>query len=73
MEKVEILKVDCKPRKVRIYRVDKKNGESMFIVYEERKKVEMPNTFTNYYAALKRCMVVALGNMGYINMKESEI
>lgn len=73
MEKVEILKVDCKPRKVRIYRVDLNERASIFVVYEGRKKVEQPNTFLNYYASLKRCMYVALGNMGYIKMKEAEI
>lgn len=73
MKKEEILKVDCKPRKVRIYRVDCPKGENYFMVYEGRKKVEIPNVFTNYYSALKRCMVVALGNMGYVNMTEARL
>lgn len=73
MKKEEILKVDCKPRKVRIYRVDYAEGKSYFLVYEGRKKVERPNAFGNYYSALKRCMIVALGNMGYHNMKEATL
>lgn len=73
MDKVEILKVDCKPRKVRIYRIDEKYGESIFVVYEERKRVDYPCIFTNYYEALKRCMVVSLGNMGYIKMTEAKL
>lgn len=73
MEKTEVLKVDCKPRKIRIYRFDKENCDSIFVVYEGRRKVEQPNTFVNYYTSLKRCMIVALGNMGYINMKEAEL
>lgn len=73
MEKVEILKVDCKPRKVRIYRVDMENGNCLFMVYEGRKKVEQPNTFSDYYTSLKRCMIVALGNMTYIKMTEGEL
>lgn len=73
MEKTEILKVDCKPRKIRIYRIDKEYGDSIFVVYEGRRKVELPNTFTNYYVSLKRCMIVALGNMGYTNMEEAKL
>ena len=73
MEKVEVLKVDCKPRKVRIYRVDLKHDESIFVVYEERKRVDYPCIFGNYYEALKRCMIVALGNMGYVNMTEAKL
>lgn len=68
MEKTEILKIDCKPRKVRIYRIDIENGRSLFVVYEGRKKVEQPNTFTDYYAALKRCMIIAVGNSAYYSM-----
>lgn len=70
MEKTELLKVDCKPRKVRIYHVGMKNGERIFVVYEGRKRVNQPNTFISYYAALKRCMIVALGDMAYIKMEE---
>lgn len=71
MEKVEVLKVDGKPTKVHIYRIDQENGESLFVVYEGRKKVDQPNTFSNYYASLKRCMIVAIGNMAYYKMVES--
>lgn len=65
MDKVEILKVDCKPRKVHLYRIDIREGESCFVVYEGRKRAEWPCVFDNYYEALKRCMIVALGYSAY--------
>lgn len=68
MTKVEILKVDCKPRKVHIYRIDYENGPSRFVVYEGRRKAEWPYMFEDYYIALKRCMIVALGNSAYYKM-----
>lgn len=68
MKKVEILKVDCKPRKVHIYRMDYSDEKSYFVVYEGRRKVEQPYAFAGYYDALKRCMIVALGNSAYHGM-----
>lgn len=70
MKKVEILKVDCKPRKVHIYRIDFEPQPSCFVVYEGRKRAEWPYIFESYYAALKRCMIVAIGNSAYIRMTE---
>ena len=73
MEKGEIFKVDCKPRKVRVYRIDMEKEESVFIVYEGRKMVEKPNAFLSYYSALMRCMIAALGKSAYYRMIESEL
>ena len=68
MKKVEILKVDCKPRKVHIYRIDFEEGQSCFVIYEGRRQAEWPCVFDDYYDALKRCMIVALGNSAYHRM-----